>query len=92
MAAVHAVALPADLGEGGKSQGISLLLLRGLLIRYTLFQLLYRVGSGQDGGYRRTGEGIVDALDGGESLSRRGQLLIQQVPLHQKSMFRIKPR
>ena len=78
VAAVHAVALPADPGHGGEGGGVVLFAVRSVLIGGAGFQLLYCPGPRHDAGHSGPGEGVVQALEGGEG-HPGGGVLAEQV-------------
>ncbi len=80
MAAVHAVALPADAGEGGQGGGVVRFRLRGVSIGHGAARLLHRPGSRQHRGDGGPVQGVANTLIGGEGRPRRGILGVEQVP------------
>ena len=72
------MALPADLGEGGEGGGVVPLLGAGILVGQGSFQVLSGPGPAHHAGHRRTGEGVVQALEGSER-HPGGGILAEQV-------------
>jgi len=79
VAAVHAMALPADIRKGRQRRSVVLFFVRGVFIGQVLFHFLYSPRAVHNRRYGRPVQGITHALERRQSLPCRRNIAVQQV-------------